>query len=462
MTFAVDIVLPTLFNMVLRILSIRFPSFHTALAVGVALSLSVGRSFAQTPVINTNPPALPPTDTLKLTINQADEQFKAHNLTVLATQLGISENKAYEIQSQLRVNPAVYVETMPYNQQTRELLPFKQTNAQQVVQVQQLIRLAGKRNKQLAIARTNTELAADRFYDLLRTLTYQLHTTFYDLFYARQTLNVYNQEIATLQQTVSLYQQQFDKGNVPLKDLTRLKAYLFSLTTERQQLLRRLIDDQADLVVLLNTSPTAAIQPVVAPEALDRFTINSLNVSTLVQLAEQNRFDLKGYRDLAKQEQQNLTLQRAMAVPDLTLQGTYDRNGSYIPNYFGVGVGISLPVLNKNQGNIQAAKVRIQSSQQLMSAYVLQVDSDVEKAFTKAVQTEQLYRTFDQRFNDDFGRLIDGVTTNYKKQNIDVVEFLDFFDSYKSSQIQFAQLQNDRMQSMEEVNFAVGTNPFQK
>ncbi|NEU69307.1 TolC family protein [Spirosoma agri] len=448
--------------MVLRILSIRFPSFHTALAVGVALSLSVGRSFAQTPVINTNPPALPPTDTLKLTINQADEQFKAHNLTVLATQLGISENKAYEIQSQLRVNPAVYVETMPYNQQTRELLPFKQTNAQQVVQVQQLIRLAGKRNKQLAIARTNTELAADRFYDLLRTLTYQLHTTFYDLFYARQTLNVYNQEIATLQQTVSLYQQQFDKGNVPLKDLTRLKAYLFSLTTERQQLLRRLIDDQADLVVLLNTSPTAAIQPVVAPEALDRFTINSLNVSTLVQLAEQNRFDLKGYRDLAKQEQQNLTLQRAMAVPDLTLQGTYDRNGSYIPNYFGVGVGISLPVLNKNQGNIQAAKVRIQSSQQLMSAYVLQVDSDVEKAFTKAVQTEQLYRTFDQRFNDDFGRLIDGVTTNYKKQNIDVVEFLDFFDSYKSSQIQFAQLQNDRMQSMEEVNFAVGTNPFQK
>lgn len=442
--------------MILRLVTTFVFSIRTVLIVWLALFLSMSFSEAQTQVASSVPP-----DTIRLTLAQADEQFKAHNLTVLATQLGINENKAYEIQSQLRVNPAVYVETMPYNQQTKEVLPFRQSSAQQVVQVQQLIRLAGKRNKQLAIARTNTELASDRFYDLLRTLTYQLHTTFYDLYYTRQTLNVYNEEIATLQQTVSLYQQQYSKGNVPLKDLTRLKAYLFSLTTERQQLLSKLIDDQADLTVLLNTNPSVTIQPIIGSGLINQFSVNTLNLSRLFQLADQHRFDLKGYRDLAKQEEQNLSLQRAMAVPDLTLQGTYDRNGSYIPNYFGVGVGINLPVLNKNQGNIQAAKVRIQSSQQTVNAYTLQVDSDVERAYAKAQQTEQLYRTFDQQFNDDFGRLIDGVTTNYKKQNIDVVEFLDFFDSYKSSQVQFAQLQNNRMQSLEEISFAVGTNPFQ-
>jgi len=429
--------------------------------VWLVAGLSVYSSLAQVPVINTDLPTIPSSDTLQLTLAQADEQFKTRNLTVLATQLGITESQAYEIQAQLRVNPAIYVETMPYNQQTKEVLPFRQTNAQQVVQVQQLIRLAGKRNKQLAIAKTSTELATDRFYDLLRTLTYQLHTTFYDLYYARQTLNVYSQEIETLEQTVALYQEQYDKGNVPLKDLTRLKAYLFSLTTERQQLLQRITDDQADLIVLLNAGPSVMIQPVLPPNAINQYTISNLNLNALYQLAEQHRFDLKGYRDLAKQEQQNLALQKAMAIPDLTLQGTYDRNGSYIPNYFGVGVGINLPVVNKNQGNIQAAKVRIQSSQQNLSAYTLQVDSDVQRAYTKAKQTEQLYRTFDQRFNDDFGRLIDGVTTNYKKRNIDVVEFLDFFDSYKNSQIQFSQLQNNRMQSLEEINFAIGTNPFQ-
>jgi cobalt-zinc-cadmium efflux system outer membrane protein len=426
--------------------------------------LSIGLlaySYGQTPVSNSTQSVQNSSDTLKLTLQQVEDQFKAHNLTLLANQLGISENQAYEIQSQLRLNPSVYVETMPYNQQTKEVLPFRQDNAQQIVQVQQLIRLAGKRNKQLAIAKTNTDLASDRFYDLLRTLTYQLRTTFYDLFYAYRSLDVYNEEITTLQQTVNLYQQQYDKGNVPLKDLTRLKAYLFNLTNERQQLRRRIIDGQADLIILMNSTPATIIRPILAPDAPAQFAVGRLDLNQLYQLAEQHRFDLKGYRDLAKQEQQNLVLQKALAVPDLTLQGTYDRNGSYIPNYVGVGVGISLPVLNKNQGNIQAAKIRTQSSQQVLNAFTLQVDSDVQRAYAKAQQTEQLYQTFDQRFNDDFGRLIEGVTTNYKKQNIDVVEFLDFFDSYKSSQIQFTQLQNDRMQSLAELNFAVGTNPFQ-
>jgi outer membrane protein, heavy metal efflux system len=144
----------------------------------------------------------------------------------------------------------------------------------------------------------------------------------------------------------------------------------------------------------------------------------------------------------------------------MTVQGTFDRNGSYIPNYFGVGVGIGLPFFNRNQGNIQAARVRTQSSQQLASAYQLQVEGELQRTLTKARQADQLYRTFDRGFNNDFSRLIEGVTTNYRKQNIDVVEFLDFFDSYKTSQLQFIQLQNDRMQRLEDLRLAVGSDPF--
>ncbi|MGF7217549.1 cobalt-zinc-cadmium efflux system outer membrane protein [Spirosoma lacussanchae] len=406
------------------------------------------------------PTQLPAPDTVRLTLQQANDQFKANNLSLLAAQLGVPENKAYELQAQLRVNPSVYVETMPYNQLTHEALPFGKSNSQQVIQVQQLIRLAGKRNKQLALAKTGTDLAADHFYDLLRTLTYQLHTSFLDLYYGQQLLTVYDEEITTLQQTVQLYQQQFDKGNVPLKDLTRLKAYLFSLTTERQQRLRQVIDSQSDLAILLNIKPATVIRPMVSTDSVSQLSVSQLNLDTLYQLAEQYRYDAKSYRDLARQEQQNLALQKALAVPDLTLQGTYDRNAGYIPNYVGVGVGISLPVLNRNQGNIQAAQIRIQSSQYLSNAYLVQVDGEVQRAYDKARQTEQLYRAFDNQFTGDFGRLINGVTINYRKQNIDVVEFLDFFDSYKNTQIQVTQLQNDRMQSLEELEYAIGTNPF--
>ena len=412
-------------------------------------------SLLAAPVVNAT--VVSEADTLTITLPQAEERFQKNNLQLMAIKLGINENQAYEYQAKLWNNPTLYVEQMPYNRQTKEVMPLKQNNSEQLIQFQQLLLLAGKRNKQLAIARTSTDIAADRFYDLLRTLNYQLHSTFFDLYYTQQAIVTYDQEVTTLQQTVDLYQQQFDKGNVPLKDLTRLKAYLFNLTTERQQLLKKLTDDQADLTVLLNVSPSTTIKPLLTNNEVNRPGVGQQNVSDLIRMAEEHRYDLKGLRDQAKQEQQNLALQKALAVPDLTVQGTYDRNAGYIPNYFGVGVGISLPVFNKNQGNIKAATIRTQSSQQVVNAYQLQVDSDVQRAYAKALQTEKQYRSFDQRFTSDFGKLIQGVTTNYRKQNIDVVEFLDFFDSYKNSQLQFNQLQNDRQQTLEDLNFAIGT-----
>ena len=400
-------------------------------------------------------------DSLRLTLPQAEDQFRQHNLSLLATRLGIDEYRAYQAQAKLFANPTIYIEQMPYNRQTREFMPVGQNNSQQVVQVQQLLLLAGKRNKQLALAATNTKIAADRFEDLLRTLSYQLRSAFYDLYYQQQALGVYEQESNTLSQTVTLYQQQYDKGNVPLKDLTRLKAYLFSLSNERQQRLAQVADDQATLSVLLNTTPDQVIRPIADPMAADpRRDPARLSLDSLVAVAERNRPDLRGYRDQVTAERQNLTLQKAVAVPDLMVQGTFDRNGSYVPNYFGVGVGIGLPFFNRNQGNIQAARIRTQSSQQIASAYGLQVESELQRSLTKARQADLLYRTFDRKFNSDFSRLIEGVTLNYRKQNINVVEFLDFFDSYKISQLQFVQLQNDRIQRLEELSLAVGSDPF--
>lgn len=404
-----------------------------------------------------------PTDTLRLTLPQAEEQFRQRNLSLLANRLGIDEQRAYQVQARLFPNPTVYVEQMPYNRQTREFMPVKQSNSEQVVQVQQLIQLAGKRTKQLALAATNVKLATDRFEDLARTLSYQLRAAFFDLYYQQQALNIYDQESNTLSQTVNLYQQQYDKGNVPLKDLARLKAYLFNLSTERQQRLSQIADDQATLAILLNVAPDHPIQAVApATDPEPRRDPTTLSFDSLAALTERSRPDLRGFRDQVTAERQNLTLQKALAIPDLTLQGTYDRNAGYIPNYFGLGVGITLPFFNRNQGNIQAANVRIQSSQQLASAYQQQVEGELQRSLTKARQADALYRTFDRKFNSDFGRLIEGVTLNYRKQNIDVVEFLDFFDSYKTSQLQFIQLQNDREQRLEDLRLAVGTDPFAK
>lgn len=72
--------------------------------------------------------------------------------------------------------------------------------------------------------------------DLLRTLRYQLRTAFYDLYYKQRTLAVYDTEITSFQRIIPAYQQQYEKGNIAQKEVVRLKAFLFVLQNQRQQL----------------------------------------------------------------------------------------------------------------------------------------------------------------------------------------------------------------------------------
>ena len=394
-------------------------------------------------------------DTLKLSLQEVEARFLKNNISLLIAKTGIEESKAYEYQAKLLPNPNLYFETMPYNNQRRAFLPIKQSNAEQIVQFQQLVRLAHKRQKQVALAQSNTEQLNNNFYELLRNILFSLRSAYYNLNYAQKAVSFYDEEINTLQRIVDLYQVQYEKGNVPLKDLARMKAYLVTLNAEKQEIIKQIIDNQIDLNLLMANKETTIIKPYIEGTASNDVA-SALKLSELYNVAFENRFDYKMSLTQLKIEQQNLLLQEAQKVPDLNLQLTYDRNGSYTPNYIGFGVGMALPFFNKNQGNIQAAKVRIQSSELASQNQALILEKDVERAYFKAVQAEKNVKTFDTKFTKDFSSLMQGVITNYQKQNIDVVEFLDFFDSYKTTLIQENQFRSDQRQAYEQLNWAVG------
>ena len=58
----------------------------------------------------------------------------------------------------------------------------------------------------------------------------------------------------------------------------------------------------------------------------------------------------------------NLQLQKATAVPDVSLSLNYDKYGSYGTNYLGGGIEFNLPFFNRNQGGIKQARIAIDQS----------------------------------------------------------------------------------------------------
>ena len=295
--------------------------------------------------------------------------------------------------------------------------------------------------------------------DLLRCLRYQLRTTFYDLYFKQQTLQAYATEIASLARTVDLYQAQFEKGNTALKEVIRLRAFLFALQSERQALLNDVAADQADLHVLLRDATARPFGPVVDPARTRALTLAAYPEQALVDTALARRTDLSARRASLQQQRLNLRYQQRLATPDLAVGYTYDRAGSYINNYHALSLSMAVPVFNRNQGNVQAAKAQIAGGQLLVEQQQLVVQSEVHQAYELAARNDELLRSTD-RDTAPFARLLVGIEQSYAKRLLSVVEYLDFFESYKNNLVQRNILRANRVRAFEQLNFAVGKPIF--
>lgn len=247
-----------------------------------------------------------------------------------------------------------------------------------------------------------------------------------------------------------------EKGIIPIKDITRVRALQFALETERKDLTVQMLERQATLRIITGTRNEVYFVPQAEKNAIDAISLQSLTLDNLITTALENRPDLKLQQSSLKLEQQNLVYQKALKVPDLQAGLSYDRAGSSVPNYFAATFQIGLPIFNKNQGNIKAAEYRIQAAQKQVVSQEDRIIGDIQLAYRKAIEADQLYKGYDKAFMIDFDKLFDNVKVSFEKQIISMLEFIDFYESYKSSAVQMNRLQNDRMNAIEEINFMAG------
>lgn len=396
-------------------------------------------------------------DSLRLTRQQADSLFIKNNLLLLAERFQIDIGQAQLVQAGLRDNPTASVEISTYNNQTNRVLDVGR-GGQKVIAIQQLLYTAGKRNKRIALATEAAHLTELELLDLLRSLRFELRSRFYAIYFQQQTLARYDRQIATIQTTVTAYEREYDRNNVSLRELLRLKALLFQLSNDRTEIRFQLAEDQRSIRTLLATDQP--IRPIVRNEALTRYHIPSQSEDSLRQLALRNRPDLQAAQSLSKQAELNYSLQKALAKPDLRVGGSYDQNGSYIANYVGLSVGMDLPVFNRNQGAIRAARSQIAYQSQIQKQRALQITNEVSTALQKVRDVEQMVQSVEGRFTDQFELLNQGVVTSFQKGNISLLEFVDLIETYNESIRQLNRLKADRVNAYEELNYLIGDDLF--
>ena len=400
------------------------------------------------------------TDTVRLTLPEAEQRLFQNNLAVLAQQYNVTVAQAQAVQARIIDNPTLYVEQDVLRRRiARPSVPEGTVGSEAIVTVQQLFSLAGRRRAAGQVARQGAVVEQYNLQELLRLLRYQLRTIYYDVYFKQQTLKTYDTEITSLTRTVGLYQTQFEKGNIALKEVIRLRAFLFALQSERQAILNDVAADQTDLHVLLRDATGSQFVPLVNLGRTRDLSLRGYSEQQLVDTALVRRTDLNARRATVEQQNLNLRLQQKLATPDLAVGYTYDKAGSYINNYSALTLGMAVPVFNRNQGNIQAAKAQIAGSRLLLDQQQLIVQSEIHQAYQLVARNDELFQTTD-RDTSPFARLMVGIEQSYAKRVLSVVEYLDFFESYKNNLVQLNTLRANRVRAFEQLNFAVGKPVF--
>lgn len=401
--------------------------------------------------------AQPVRDTLVLSLSDMEKMFIDSNLQLLAAHYNTDAQKALIQQAKLWDNPVLNTDQVIAA--NGRMFPYGKNadgsySGQYYLQVQQLIKTAGKRGKLINLATTNARLSELQLQDLLRNLRYQLHNDYYQVVQQLQTRTIYEGQLEQLNKLLNGMQAQLSAGNIAQKDFLRIQGLVIALQQDITNLDRDITETQSDLKTLLQQKDDSFIKPATGFADQDQEVL--VDMESIFSAARQNNPAYLLQQAQTVYQQQNLAYQRALRVPDVTVGPNFDRNSSFAPNYIGLGVSLPLPILNKNQGNIKSAQYGLKQQQTLEVNAATELRNNLSNAWHKWMLMKQQDNAVQKGFYSKYQAMYRNILQSYQQKQIGLLEFIDFFNDYTASQQRLLQQHLNLQLAKEELNYHAG------
>jgi len=353
-----------------------------------------------------------------MTISDAVAIFLQQNLLLVAARYDIDTSEAEKLTARLRPNPQISVgfSELPVNLSG----PFikEQTFS---YGISQTFELGGKRRKRIDAANANSDLVRGQFQTVLWQLTNDLKKKFYAALLAQSLLKLAQENQKTFAETLQHTTELFQVGEISGLDLKRLEIEKLKFDTDVANSERDYEVAVRDLRVALGGNYRATEIEVAG--MLDyqpyQFSLAELQDKSLAA-----RPDLKAAQLSERAADASIRLQNAQRIPDVTLGAGVDQVPTGTSTYT-FGVGIALPVHDRNQGERAKALIEKQKAQNLQQIITNQVMSDVDKAlvaFEIQKRRVELYRTGVLTKVDDLQSLTEFALKAGESSTIDLLD----------------------------------------
>lgn len=297
--------------------------------------------------------------------------------------------------------------------------------------------LFGKRAAAVAAAVKGVDVAAAGFSELIRQRIAGTIAAFFDVLEAQALLDLAKEDLGDLSEVEKITANRVELGGVGTVELDRVRLSIF---TSRREVRAREVAMEGALSRLRSFLGYSQTVPLQIDGNLDvSAPIMPLEAGDIFAIAEENRPDIQALKRQIEQANASIEVEEANAYPSVapilgyTRQFQEQANGFPDVNAWGIGVDVSVPLFDRNQGNIAKARSAKIQTELILSAQLVGLRAEIDQAL-KAYESAYHVLT-----NDDPGQLAaarnvrDKIRTAYELGGKSLMEVLDAQRAYRET-----------------------------
>ncbi len=389
-----------------------------------------------------------------LTLAQATDILMQRSPAILAEAQSIAAANADVEGSSKLPNPVFFTNSESYPAFSAR--PGSFLNNQELTgTIAQTIPTAGKRGKRVAVARQALLVAGSNLENFKRQLRAELRQRYWATVLATSQANLAHELLAQFDETLKVNEARYQQGEISGLEAIRLR-------TERL----RFWNDVQQAELDLQNAKSAVLELLAAPQNTQFESVDSLDttvptpmLSELTSAALSLRADLQAKQGAVRQQERQVSFQKSLAIPDLTVGAGYKRNeGESTPV---LNFSYPLPIFNRNQGGVHGAEADLARQRQLLIAQQLQVEREVKQAFDSLRTQQERATQIREVYLPSAQKALDIAVQSYRLGSLDLIGLLDAERVYRETRRTAYQASFDLRIAESALEAATGKEPLQ-
>lgn len=388
------------------------------------------------------------TGNVPLTLEQVIETTRLKNPTLLAAERNLEATKAQEIQAALRANPSFAVVG------TNVTLPAVGASNPYAysLQLSRLFERGEKRRWRIDSAEATSKQTEAQYRDQRRQILLSVKQAFTSMLVAKSALKIAQDNLKDFGRQLEINHERYRQGDIGKLDFERLDLQMAQFETDAANAEMNLAQASAQLQTLMGyerINPKFDIAGEIAPPLL------RMSLDELEQRALASRPDYQAAEAAIRVADANVQLAYANGKVDPTLEGEYDRSGTY--NSAGFSISIPLRIFDRNQGNKLTSTYQAQSTRFAEIAAKNQVFSDVDQAWAQYTAAKAISERYSRHYVAEANDVLSIAQFAYQQGGIALIDYLNAVQDNRTTTLNALNAYAQTWMAIHQLSFSTAT-----